>query len=911
MIRAIITALFLYFSQIAIAQISIVGRVIDAEDKSPIEFATVAVFSAKDTIVVDGVTTSGDGRFILNQVSEGKFILRVSFVGYIAFYKNIEITNDNESFEIDDIRLTKGVMLDEFQISEMLVPVLVRGDTVEFAADAFRPTEGSMLAELLKRLPSVEIDREGKITFNGREVRQILVDGEEFFSTNPQVAARNIPADFVQRVQAFLKQSDEARFTGIEDGNEQMVINIILRPEIRMGWFGRVRLGAGVDNSNNFRYANSANINSFSGRNRLMILGNFNNAGRDGGDSDWVQLEDGSGDHFRIGGGWTGLSTLISPMANFVKRIGDKWSFSGSYRYSNDDERHEEHSLTENFLPTGSQFSRTERSIRSLNQQHSFNTEIRYTPNERNELIIRPNFSFVSRSGSRNTIFDLKDDTLGMINQGTTQNPFEYSGTTARLHLSYGHRFAKPQRTLRVNFDGMLYNGNDRWYMHTIRHFAVLPSDTTNLHVISLSNRHNFGAGVIYTEPLAENFILSLTYRLSNNESRSERDQYNFNSNTNEFDLLDTAFSNDFGNSFFQQTLSAQIQRTMERHTYSLGFNLTQSKTLSFIEDLPNVSQNVFNFGPQASFRYNFSNQSNLNLRYQGMTRQPQVFQLRPVPSNSNPSVVFLGNPKLKPEFTHSIHAHFSHFSSERHSNIHSSLQFDLTQNRIANVTIQNPDLFPDIPLDSAIFRPGGRINTFENVGLEYRGWGHFSYGIPLFERRLHLSISTSANIGNSKNIIDDRTNVINSLGVSQGLRMMYREERFHIGLNGHIGRTNTTFSLQPERNDVSNRTAAGADFSLHIIKDRLILSSDINYQTQTGMSVGFNPTSTIWNAQLIYTIGRNNNAQLLLRVSDILNNRQDTFRWTHDNAISDITLRNTLRRMFMVSFIYNKRQTG
>lgn len=884
---------------------------IDAEDKSPVEFATVAVFSAKDTVLVNGTTTSDDGHFILDQIFKGKFILRVSFVGYMAFYKDIEITNDNELFEIGDIQLEKGVMLDEFQISEMLVPVVVRGDTVEFAADAFRPIEGSMLAELLKRLPGVEVDREGRITFNGRAVRQILVDGEEFFSTDPQVAARNIPADFVYRVQTFLKQSDEARFTGIEDGEEQMVINVILRPEIRMGWFGRVSLGAGVDNSNNFRYANSANINSFRGRNRLMILGNFNNAGRESGDADWIQLEDGSGDNFRIGGGWTGMSRLISPMANFVKRIDDTWSFSGSYRYSNDDERHEEHNLTESFLPTGSQFSRIERSTHSLREQHSFNTEIRYTPNERNEFIIRPSFSFNSRSGSRNTDFDLKDDTLAMINQGTTQNPFEYFGTTARLRLSYGHRFAKPRRTLRVNFDGMLYNGDDRWYMHTIRHFAVLPSDTTNLQIISLSNRHNFSAGVTYTEPLTENFIFSFTYRLSSSESRSEREQYRFNSNTNEFDLLDTAFSNNFGSSFFQQTISAQIQRTAERHTYSLGFNLVPSKTLSFIEGQPNVSQNAFNFGPQASFRYTFNNRSSLNFRYNGVTRQPQVFQLRPIPSNSNPSVLVLGNPELKPEFMHTIHANFSYFSPERHSNMNTSLHFDITQNRIANVTIQNPDLFPDIPLDSAIFRPGGRINTFENMDFEYRGWGQFSYSIPLFERRLFVSISTSADVSSSKHVIDDRTNVMNSLGISQGLRLMYREERFHIGLNGHIGRSNTTFSLQPERNEISDRLSTGADFTLHIIKNRLVFSSDINYQTQTGMSAGFNPTSTIWNAQLSYNIGRNNNAQLLLRISDILNDRQDTFRWTRDNAISDVTHRNTLRRLFMVSFVYNKRQTG
>jgi len=898
------------FSQTIVAQTSIVGRVIDAENKSPVELATVAVFSAMDTVLIAGTTTSEDGRFSLEQISTGEFILRVSFIGYVTFYKTIEITTENEPFEIADIELMEGVMLDEFQISEMLVPIVVRGDTVEFAADAFRPTEGSMLAELLERLPGVEIDREGRITFNGREVRQILVDGEEFFSTDPQVATRNIPADFVQRVQAFLQQSDDARFTGIDDGNEQMVLNVILRPEVRTGWFGRVRLGAGVDHSNNFRYANSANINSFRGRNRLMILGNFNNAGQESGDQDWVQLEDGSGDHFRMGGGWSGMSTLISPMANFVVRAGDRWTFSGSYRYSNDNERHEELSLTENFLLDGSQFNRTERNFHTLRHVHNFNAEIRYTPNERNEFTLRPSFSFVNNSGETNTEFDLRDDTLAMINQGTMRNPFEYAGTTARLRFSYGHRFAKPRRTIRFNFDGTLYGGDRRSYAYTIRHFAVLPSDTTNLHIVNFGNRLNLGASVIYTEPLSENFTLSLTYNVSNNEWQNERDQFHFNAITGEFDVLDTAFSNNFGSSLFRQSLSTQIHGSTERITYSFGLHLTQSRTLSVIENLSDVTQNAFNFGPQASFRYRFNNQASLNLRYHGVTRQPEISQLRPLPSNTNPSILSVGNPYLRPEFGHSIQADFNHFSAERHSNMNATVQLDLTQNRIARATIYNPDLFPDIPLDSALFRPGGRINTFENVGLVHQAWAHFSYGIPFFERRFHVSASVRGNVNNAKNVIDNQINVMNSFGVFPALRMMYRQERFHIGLNSSIGRTTTTFSSQPERNDISDRFAVGADFTVHIIRDRMALSSDINYRTQTGMSAGFNPTSTIWNVQLSYSFGRNNNAQLLLRVSDVLNNRQDTFRFIHENVILDVTHRNTLRRLLMVSFVYNKQQS-
>ena len=906
-------ASLIFFSQIATSQASVVGRVIDTDDKSPIEFATVAVFSAKDTTLIAGTITSDNGRFSLNRLPEGDFLLRISFTGYVSFHKDIEIANDGQPLDVGDIQLIKGVMLDEFQITEMFDPIVIRGDTVEFVADAFRPTEGSMLEELLKRLPGVEIERDGKITFNGKEVRQILVDGEEFFSTDPQVAAKNIPADFVERIQAFLKQSDEARFTGIDDGDEQMVLNIILKPEIKMGWFGRLRVGGGLDHSNNFRYANSANINSFRGRDRLMILGNFNNAGRASGDDDWVQTDD--GDHFRIGGGWMGMTTLISPMVNFVKKFDDRWSLTGSYRYSNEDYKEEEDRFSEVFLPVGSQFNRTEANRHGLVQQHAFNSEIKYTPNERNEFTIRPSLTFSNNSWETISDFDLRD-TLAIINKGRTESSSESSNHNLRLQLSYGHRFAKPRRTFRINVDGTLTERNSDAKNFTIRHFSEFsefPSDTTNRQMISVGNTYLFSAGATYVEPLPRDFTLSFTYRVAGNENKNERSQYNFNPITEKFDQLDSVFSNNFGNSFFQQTLSAQIQRTTEKYTYSLGFNAMPSRTLSFVEGQPDISRDVFNLGPQASFRYNFTKQSNLNFRYNGTTNQPREFHLQQVPSNLNPSIVSLGNPELKPEFEHRIHLQFSHFSAENHSNIHTSFQIHATQNKIANVTLYNPDLFPsNIVLDSAIFRPGGRINTYANIidDFDYSVWGHISYGRPFFERKLHVNVSIGINVRNSKNVIDESINVMNTLGISPGLRLMYREDRFNIGLNGGISPTNTTFSLQPERNDGFNRKHAGADFSLHIIKDKLTLTSDITYQTQTGMSAGFNPTSTIWNAQLSYNIGKTNNAQLLLRVVDILNNRQDTFRWTWDNSINDITYKNTLRRFFMVSFIYNKRQT-
>jgi hypothetical protein len=331
----------------------------------------------------------------------------------------------------------------------------------------------------------------------------------------------------------------------------------------------------------------------------------------------------------------------------------------------------------------------------------------------------------------------------------------------------------------------------------------------------------------------------------------------------------------------------------------------------SFVDGQSDVSQSVVSVGPQAHFRYNFSKQTRLEFRYNGNTSQPQFSQLQTVPNNSFPSNLWIGNPNLKSEFRHRINSQFNHFSEEKQSNIFSSLSFDITQNKIANVTIFNHDLFPNIPLDSAIFRPGGRINTFQNVDWDYSGWGSMSYGMPLFSKKVNAHTSTGGSIRNSKSIIDEDVNVMNSFRIGQDLRIMYREERFHVSLYGHISTSNTKYSLQSNLNNVSNDRSAGGDFSWQVIKGKLTLSSDIRYETRTGLFAGFYPTSTVWNAQLSYNIGKTNDAQVLFRVVDILNDRRDTFRHTSENSIRDITYKNTLRRFFMVSFIYNKRQTS
>jgi hypothetical protein len=832
-------------------------------------------------------------------------------VGYTTLYQTLEIRDESRPFQIRAIELSRRTEeLDAVEIIEALMPVSFRGDTIIYSADAFRAMEGAMLIDLLKRLPGVEVDRDGRITAHGRPVMQILIDGEVFFTDNPQIAAHNIPADFVETLHIYERISDAAQFTGIDDGREEMVIDLQLREDVRLDWFGRLRVGGGLDASNNFKYANSLNINSIREGQQLFILGNLNNSNRHAGDNNWIQ--DGAGGMFETGGGdMVGMARRFSPMISYVKRIDTTWQFTVSYRYRQDDERFVEGIFRENILPTGSQFHHSEGTRHNLEQLHNFNAEIRYTPNPNNEFIIQPRLALSSRTLETRTtfeMFEMNDDTATIINHGQTRNSFEIPITTAQLRLSYGHRFAKPQRSLRFELTGALRRNDFLAYNYTLQHFPDRPNDTLDQHTADRGNVREWQTTATYTEPLVRDFVLSLNYSVSNTQRENEHLQHNFNPITGTHDLLDTLFSSNHEGFVLRQNFLVQMQRTRENHNYSFGLGVVHSNTTNRMDGLPDISQGIFSIAPQAMFRYSFSRRMRLELRYNGRSRSPSVLDLRRVPDNFDPLNIQIGNPELNPEFTHSINARFTNFSERMHT-LNAQFWFSVTQNRIANITISDLDLFPNIPVDSSVFLPGARIIMPDNVGAAHRKTAFISYGMPLFSERLHINASVRGGMGRSRNAINKDVNVINTWSLVQDLQITYRGERFDVGLMGYFDWNNTRHSLLPGRNSRFLENFIIPSASWTIIRDRLTLSSDLMYARTTGLYADHNISSTRWNAQLSYTIGRNNNGQILFQVVDILNDRRDNYRRVTDAYIEDMIFRNNMQRFFLVSFIWNKRQ--
>ncbi|MCL2414355.1 MAG: TonB-dependent receptor [Bacteroidales bacterium] len=935
--KILIATLLICLAQVVVAQTSIVGRIFDADENTPIPFAQVAIFSAQDTSLIDGTTTTDDGSFMIGRVQAGSYIFRAMFVGYTSIEKIIEITDESRPFDLGRINLSQGMELAGFEISETFIPVQMRGDTIDFNAEAFRPVEGSPLIDLLRRLPGVEVDDEGRITVGGREVTNILVDGERFFDDDPQVAAQNIPADFVQRVRTYNRRSRQAQFSGIDDGDEETVIDLSFRPGMSQGWFGRLTGGLGMDavsGNRDFRFDNSFNINYFRGRNQLTFLGGFNNVNNLGftdimagqGGQRVVVMGGGRGGGGRgggFGGMFGGITQSFSPGLNFVMRLNENLTVGGSYAFARTDRRQEQQTFREDILPFGSQFYDEWRESNPISYQHRFNAEIRYTPNEDNELIIRPSFTFGNTVNNIFSDFSTSNDRDFIIidshiNNGTTHNFSDATRFDSRLRVDYRRRLARPQRTISFEFDGG-YSFNSRTDTNRSEIFFGgvgfgIP-ETINQSVTNEGWRYNWRAQVAYTEPLIHDFTLELRYSISSSEDWSERIARDFVTGQ-----IDTLFSNEFSNTFFNQRFEARLQRTTDNYRLMFGVAVTPSWINSFsIEngnhiDIGREDPLVWNWSPQAQFQYNFSRQHTLRFNYSGRTNQPSVSQLQPVPDNSDPMSIRVGNPGLRPEFTHSIRLMYNNFF-ENFSSLSANVFFNLTQNRIVNTTITrdgqfDTDFISNNPQLANIdtLRPGARIIMPYNIGNVYNVFGMIAYSTPLFTQRITLSSTTGGGLTHTKSMVDQEVNELNNIMFNQNLRVTYRLPRFDVSLNGRIQINDARYSLQQHLNNTFYTTSGGADFTFQIIQNRLFLSSDMNFSVTSGSDdPRFNRNFTLWNAQLSWNLGQNNAGQLRLRVVDILDqNRNGNNRINAtENRIEHIWV-NTLPRYVIVSFTYN-----
>ena len=884
---------FLVLSFSVIAQVEVKGTVIEESNKQPIEQATIRLLNVKDSTFISGVVSGKNGTFSIKNVKNGSYLLAITFIGLEPIYQPIQITGKTNPVNIGKLEMADGsIMLGEAVITAKAVEVTVRNDTVEYNADSYKVTEGSMLEDLLKKMPGVEIDSEGKVTVNGKEIKKIMVDGKEFFSDDPKVASKNLPAKMVDKVQVLDKKSDMAMMTGFDDGEEEAVINLTVKPGMKQGWFGNAFAGYGSKD----RYEGNFMVNRFINNDQFTIMGGINNTNNMGFSDINSSTFSGMGGGRRGGGsfgGGNGITESGNIGANFSKEFSPKLVWGGNVRYSHSDNVTESYTETKFIKSKDSTFTNSRQN--TVDDNIGVNFRLEWKPDTSTQIIFRPDFSY-SKTHSKSSEDQyssayLSGDTTNTSNAYNTSDGEAYN-ISARLEFS--RKLNNKGRILSGSLSGGINDSYTNGIDYSHSNYLLLDSfEIIDQHVRYDNSGYNYRAYLSWVEPLGRNNFLQATYRISQNKRESLRNAYN-NDGSDEYTVLDSIRSKNTRNYALEQRASLSFKAVREKYNYTFGFNLDPSytKTETFIGDkvLYDTTRHVVNFSPMLQFNYRFDKRTNLRIDYDGRTSQPSLSQLQPVDDVSNPMNIIRGNPQLKPTYTNNLRVRFHQFNPEKQS------AFMV----MANASYVLNAVVTDVIRDASTTK---RLTTYKNINGNYNGNARVIYNTPLKNKKFSINTMTWGMYSNNKGFNDGDENTNKSLTLMEEAGINYRSDLFDLGLRGNIRYNQTRNSIQKE-SDKDLFNYGGTASTTIYLPYNFQVESDLTYATNSGYSNGFEQNELLWNASLSKSLFKNNAGTVRFKIYDILQRRSNISFSSNANSTTDSEY-NTINSYFMVYFIY------
>ena len=855
------------------------GTVIDKEDNSAVMSATVQLLSLPDSTMVTGNVTNTNGYFSLS-ARPGKYVLKISFVGYLSYLKEIQLTSAKPSLNVGKVLLgSDAVMLKEAVITAEAPQVTVSGDTLGYSASAYRTSEGAMLEELVKKLPGAEVDDDGNVKINGKEVKKLMVDGKEFFGGDVKTGLQNLPVNMIEKINAYDRQSDNARITGIDDGEEETVLDLTVKKGMNQGWIGNFDLGGGTED----RYSLSGNINRFASgggkSSQFSLIGRVNNVNdrRFGG---------GGGPMWRRN---NGLTTSKEVGGNYAMET-EKFEFGASVRYNYRDNDVRSIGQVENFLPTGnSSFANSRSASRTKNDNLNAHLRMEWRPDSLTTFFMRGGLSWGNTESTSESLtatfnsdpyavvidpnkfldFDSEaNEELDKIRVNASDNGSmsESKSLSANGNMQLTRKLNDKGRNVTLRLIGSYSDGeNDRFSNTQTRYYIggdgipTFNEDTIRRYITTPTNNYNLGTEVSYSEPLADRVYLQFSYRFQYGYSESDNSTYNMPFGWVLSDGLPGQFSQhqsewlDPEQSKYAEykrfNHDARVTFRVNRQTWRLSAGVAlrpQNTKLSYKKGdfQTDTTRNVFNFSPEVDFRYQPQRQTQLRFSYRGRTSDPSMENLLPITDNSNPLNIRTGNPGLKPSFTHNMNMHFNTFNMDKQRAIFSALNGSFTQNAISNIRKYNE-------------ATGGWTTMPENINGNWNVFGMFGMNTALKNKKFTIDTFTNASYNNNVGYVttgemkDAQKNTTTNLSLGERVGGRYRNDWLEIGLNGSLNYTFEKDKLNPENNQEPYTFSYGGNVQIYAPWGTTI-STNMTNQARRGYSdTSMNRNELIWNAQI------------------------------------------------------------
>lgn len=889
------------FSQVYAQTVS--GTVQSATDKSGLPGASVVMKRAASDAIL---TTSTDvqGAFRFERVPSGNYTLEVRYLGYDLLSRPVQVAQAPVVLGVLSMQ-EQNTRLGEVQIIGRAPLGEQKGDTSQFNAKAFKTAPDASAEDLVTKMPGVQV-QDGRIQAQGEEVRQIMIDGKRYTGEDVTSAMRNISSDMIENVQVFDAQSDQAAFSGFEDGNRLKTINFITRKDRRQGYTGKISAGYGTDE----RYMAGAAINYFNNDRRITVTGLTNNINM----FDFSIGETPGGGMRGRRGGWGGGSpTGIINTNNFGVNYQDKWGkkmdVSANYNYTNRDIVNDQYRFRD-FVSDEAGLQYTEDSNnRDREDGHRLNMRLQYNINQNNRLLVTPSLRVQndqSFTGRNARTFDLNGTLSESLNRASSDNTtFNFNN-----NILYSKRFGDSGRILTTNFNTSINNvEGDGFQYEQTQNFENADNNVLRDQFIRLDRKNfSWSGSTNYSQRLGEKSRWQLEYSIGNQMRDSDRRTYDYVETAGEYANFNMPLSSSFKSDYLSQSVGPSYQyrndktRLQVNARYEYAVLDTDSQ---FPVDLDPLKRKFSNFLPSAEYEFKFSQSQNLTLNLRTNTNVPSVEQLQEVLDISNPLQARIGNADLEQDYQTRFNARYRNFNAETNRVFFIGMFGTMTNNYVANSVYTTSA--PEGLAEGYEFRPGARLSRPENMDGYYNVRSFFNYGQPLNFISSNFNVNGSVGYSRIPGKIDGQVNYSNNTNLGAGFNISSN-------ISEKIDFTVSTFSSY---NIVSNtlRTTQNNNFfnqntSLRynwILWKDLVYRTELNHQYNSGLSAGVDNSFLLWNMSLGKKIFKDKQGEISLSVNDLMNQNVSIRRNITESYVEDVQS-TVLQRFFMLTFSYNIR---
>ena len=950
---AVSVLLLTCFSAYAQNSFTVKLKLVDDKTSEPVSFATASLTVKGQTAAEKYVLTDAEGNASLAKVKKGTYVFKAELMGYKSHEQEVTV---DKNVDLGVIKMSEDVkVLDAASVSAVGNPIVVKKDTIEYSASSFKTSDNDMLEELLKKLPGVEVEADGSITANGETITKIMIDGKSFFLDDPQLASKNIPAKLIEKVKVVEKKSDQALFTGIDDGDEETVIDLSLKPGMMEGWFGNIMGGGGHDvpgagsDMNDTRYQGAAMIGRFTDKSQISVILNGNNTNNRGfndmSGSMMQGMRGGGGGMGRGMGGWgrgNGIATSWMGGLNGTFDLFDgDMELAGNYMHSGNIRNVIEESSRITYLDDGSRLLNDQNGTNQTRSQgHRLGMRLEHKFSENTSILFEPRVNFGKGSFTEFSDFQTyteRDGVKHLTNDGYTSNTGDNDNWQASGFLLLRQRLGKPGRTLSANIRFSFSNNELNGFNQSLTRVTEVGSDTPKDGIVNQlfdqnSRSSSLSGRVVYTEPITQYFFFEANYQYSWSRNTSDKDTYNSGSDRmddngmliyiHQGQTIDDRYSNNILNRSITQRAGINFSYQKEKFRAQLGVAANPTDTYNETTGHDAYHNKVVNWSPQAMLNYEFSDNAHVRFFYFGRSAQPSTSQLLPVPDNSNPLNISLGNPNLDPYFNHSIRGMYGYTNKETFTSVHTRFGASLVDNAITNAQWYDPaGVQYSIPVNgpgtgSADLRvmvnsPLGTDSGFSIFSMTFGRYNQStSYiGKGSLESDKYYDAANASfdyakfnadfpDLGASDLFVNNK---IQTMSFTQRLRLTYRNDFVELTLGGRTRMSKSWYTM--ENSNLQATWNNQVDGSMNwTIPGGINLIADVDYNWYNGYTTP-QEDEIILNAEITKLLFKDK-FTLALKAYDILGQSKNLSVTDASNYHQE-TRNNTLGRYIILSLTY------